>query len=162
MPNKGWRSVRVARLVALAYIPNPDGLSDVNHKNYDRSDSNVENLEWTSHINNVRYSNCNRPNYNGKNNPNYGNKKLSEEYKNNPQYAIEKQSRPGIQNGRCRRVEITLPNGEALNFGYIGECAKYLIDHGYVESNSVDSVRSSIIKATKRSGKYRNCSIKLL
>lgn len=57
--NKGWRQVRVARLVALAYIPNPNNLPEVNHKDYDRKNSNVENLEWTSRLDNIRYSKCN-------------------------------------------------------------------------------------------------------
>ena len=74
--NKGWRSVQVARLVALAFIPNPNNLPEVNHKDYNRKNSNVDNLEWISRRDNVIYSNCNRPDYNGDKNPNYGNKKL--------------------------------------------------------------------------------------
>lgn len=44
IPNKGWRSVRVARLVALAFLPNPNNYPEVNHKDYDRTNSNVHNL----------------------------------------------------------------------------------------------------------------------
>lgn len=44
------------RLVALAFIPNPRGLRDVNHKNGDKCDNHVSNLEWLSHRDNTLHS----------------------------------------------------------------------------------------------------------
>lgn len=44
------------RLVARAWIPNPNNLAQVNHKNGARTDNRVNNLEWCSNLENTRHS----------------------------------------------------------------------------------------------------------
>ena len=48
--------MRVHRIVAEQFIPNPENLPEVNHIDFDRTNNSVENLEWISHIDNVRHS----------------------------------------------------------------------------------------------------------
>lgn len=50
----------IHRLVAGAFIPNPNGLEQVNHKNGNKSDNSVNNLEWcTQEYNNYHAYNNN-------------------------------------------------------------------------------------------------------
>lgn len=48
--------VRVHRIVAEQFLPNPLNLPEVNHKDYDRKNNCVDNLEWVTHNQNVSYS----------------------------------------------------------------------------------------------------------
>ena len=48
--------VKVHRVIAEAFVQNPNNLPEVNHIDYDRSNNNADNLEWCSHIDNVRHS----------------------------------------------------------------------------------------------------------
>lgn len=46
----------VHRIVANAFIPNPNGYTEVNHKDYDRTNNCVDNLEWVSSSQNSKHA----------------------------------------------------------------------------------------------------------
>lgn len=49
------RKFYVHQLVAVAFLPNPESRAMVNHKDRDRSNNRLENVEWTTHAENVRH-----------------------------------------------------------------------------------------------------------
>ena len=49
------RTIQVHRLVAMAFLPNPENLPEVNHKDESHDNNCVENLEWISKKGNRNY-----------------------------------------------------------------------------------------------------------
>jgi YesN/AraC family two-component response regulator len=54
--NKANKKYHVHRLVALAFIPNTENKTEVNHINGNKSDNSISNLEWSTRLENVRHS----------------------------------------------------------------------------------------------------------
>ena len=46
---------KIHRLVAMMFIPNPDNLPQINHKDENKANNSVENLEWCTGKYNVNY-----------------------------------------------------------------------------------------------------------
>ena len=46
----------VHRIVANAFIPNPNGYTEINHKDYDRTNNCVDNLEWVNSSQNKQHA----------------------------------------------------------------------------------------------------------
>ena len=81
--NGKCKKYSIHQLVAKAFIPNPNNLPLVNHKDENPSNNFVDNLEWCDAKYNINYGTRNKrvsEKMKGENHPNYG-KHLSEETK---------------------------------------------------------------------------------
>lgn len=54
--NRAFKTVLVHRLVAKAFIPNPNNLPYINHKDENPANTVATNLEWCTPIYNLKYS----------------------------------------------------------------------------------------------------------
>lgn len=52
----GGRPRYLHRLLAEAFIPNPDGKLYINHKDGDKTNNRLENLEWCTHQENMQHA----------------------------------------------------------------------------------------------------------
>lgn len=50
------RSLKVHRLVGIAFIPNPDNKKTINHIDFNPKNNKVDNLEWCTHQENIYHS----------------------------------------------------------------------------------------------------------
>lgn len=50
------KTLYIHRLLAQAFLPQPFGCNEVNHKDGDKTNNSLENLEWTTHSENLRHA----------------------------------------------------------------------------------------------------------
>lgn len=163
LSNERRITIGVHRLVAKAFIPNPNNCLEVNHINTVRDDNRVENLEWTTHHDNVLYS-AKLGNYSkrvGELNPNYHNDTLHKKLENNPELKMEYYSRPGTQNGRSQSIQIFKDDEFIKQFDLIQDCCKWINEHSKKQSKIL-SVHGGIWKSLKTNKPYKGYTFKLV
>lgn len=117
IPSKGYlrvglkkhqevKRVQIHRLVAIAFIPNPNNFETVNHINGVKSDNRVENLEWCTIQDNIRHAFAN--NLGG-----FQEKSLDKLAIINEKISYHK-------------IDVTCPNGSFKTFGSVKEVSNYL------------------------------------
>jgi len=118
------------RLVAQAFIPNPNNYPEVNHKNGKKLDNFASNLEWVTAAENTRHAWQNGlvPHLHGMAHYNYG-KKLSKEHKRKISNALSGlilNKRPVICINTSARYASATDAGERLKIdnSQIGKCCK--------------------------------------
>lgn len=127
---KGYAK-KVHRLVTAAFIPNPEGKTEVNHIDGNKTNNRVENLEWATHSENMHHAwetGLCEP-LTGENHPMHG-KQLSEETKKKLSEALKGKytgKYTGKKNPRARKV-ICITTGETFNCILEAE-EKYNIAH---------------------------------
>ena len=55
--DKTRKNIYIHRLVALLFIENPNNCLEINHIDFDKTNNNIENLEWVSKSDNIKHNN---------------------------------------------------------------------------------------------------------
>ena len=126
------KRVKVHRLVAQAFIPNPCNLPQVNHKNENKTDNRVSNLEWCDAKYNCNYGTRNLRMGNSLNGS--GNGMYSKKHSSETKAKIGEKSKKKV---RCVETDMI--------FNSINDLANYL----GVNRNSVTRVLKGIRKSLK-------------
>lgn len=118
----------IHRLVAEAFIPNIDNLPDINHKDENKANNYVNNLEWCTTKYNINYGTAKTriaEKMTGRKLTNEHIKKIAEKNTNNP-----KISKPVIGINKVSGLIVEFPSAReaerqtGINHGNIAQCCK--------------------------------------
>lgn len=112
--NKKCKTFQLHRLVALNFIPNYENKKCVNHKDSNRLNNHVNNLEWVTHSENNKHA-------------------YSKGYKRPPSLG-----KFGINNYKSKTVIGLSCNGDKIIFYSLGEATR----NGFFESNIIKAIKT--------------------
>jgi hypothetical protein len=144
--------------VAKAWVDGYFDGAEVNHKDFDRTNYNADNLEWRTHVDNVHYSSeADRYAHQiGEKNPNYHNNTLKNKLDKNPELKKIYYSRPGSQNGRAYPIDVYTKDMCIIkSFQTIKECATWICKITNKTLDKIPHVQSAISCAIKNNKLYK-------
>ncbi len=121
----GGKSHLVHRLVAEAFIPNPEGKPHINHINGQKSDNRIENLEWVTASENIKHA------YRIGLHPG-----VSRSGPENANY-----ERFGAKHPHSKPIVATFEDGHTISFESIG-CA---VRDGYTQSRVYEALATGVL-----------------
>lgn len=145
------KEMNVHRLVAMAFIPNFENKPTVNHKDFNRINNHVDNLEWATMEEQVQHNIKNKPNYAENLKLTFKEKLQDENFKNkrlaglkncdrSKQIAYAK-SKTGLKNNRAKLM-MHLETG--FYIGLVKDLA-----------NLYNVTHTAIVNAIKRKGHFK-------
>lgn len=131
--NGNNKTFPIHRLVANAFLQNGNSELEVNHIDLNRKNNRIDNLEWVTHVDNVRHS-VSQGKY---------------------------QCHSGSNNGRSKPMIVYNLDGSFVErFEYGHKCAEWMINNNYCKGKSPHGVLDSIRKCIKNNKQYYNFIIK--
>jgi len=178
------KTLLVHRIVASIFLPNPNKLPCVNHKDLDKTNNNVSNLEWCTykenaqhaaingsmnHLNHLRGEECNLTIYSdlmvhaicrdiqqGMRNIDIGKK-----YNVSNHYAKELKS-GGLRSDITSQYTLNKHNNKSVSVETVMWICQKIVDgctaNEIIESSNNPNVKVNLIKNIRRKGSYSNIS----
>lgn len=124
--NKIYKNISVHRFMAMTFLKNENNYKVVNHKDGDKNNNNISNLEWCTQKENINHSWANGMSKYSKKNRKYI-----------PVYCIVKESGERLEfesvREAARKMNVNQSNLLKLLKGEVGKCGNY--DWGYLNEN---------------------------
>lgn len=130
---KRYKLCFIHRLVAFAFIPNPENFPIINHKDCNPSNNHVDNLEWCTHSYNNTYKDAviKRNSTRLRNNPNGECWKKTAEHRGKPVIQYDTSMKFIKEYSSLRTITLENPNFHSSNISSV-LCGNTKTAYGYI------------------------------